>query len=86
MSVSKGIFKRTSNKIRKSKPQKNETKNIPKNYGKAIVSFIENNKEVVKKVLSKFSSMTYISFVNLLRLKKNKINSIADLRTFWLEG
>jgi hypothetical protein len=37
-------MKKIGNKIRKSKPQKNETKNIPKNYGKAIVSFIQNNR------------------------------------------
>lgn len=83
--ISKDIFKK-KNKIKKAKPQKNETKNIPKNYGKAIVSFIENNKELVKRVLSKFSSMTYISFMNILRARKNKINSIADLRSFWLES
>ena len=32
------------------KPVKNETKNIPKNYGKAIISFIEKYKAVVERV------------------------------------
>ena len=30
--------------------------------------------------------MSYISFMNILRARKNKINSIADLRSFWLEA
>ena len=30
--------------------------------------------------------MSYIAFMNILRTKKSKINSIADLRNFWLEA
>lgn len=33
-------------------PSSNETKNIPKNYGKAILSFIERNREQVIGLLS----------------------------------
>jgi hypothetical protein len=32
------------------KPVKNETKNIPKNYGKAIISFIEKYKQLVEEI------------------------------------
>ena len=34
----------------KGKKNKNETKNIPKNFGKAIIIFIEKNKKMLKKI------------------------------------
>jgi hypothetical protein len=38
--------------------QKNETKNIPKNFGKAILAFIQKHKRIVKAVLEKYKSGT----------------------------
>ncbi len=40
-------------KLNKDKKQKkNETKNIPKNYGKAIISFMLKSKRISNKILS----------------------------------
>lgn len=64
---------------------KNETKNIPKNYGKAIISFIERNEAVVRRVVAAAGDNNYAGFMATIRLKKRKVNSIADLRSLWLD-
>jgi Skp family chaperone for outer membrane proteins len=46
--------------------QKNETKNIPKNYGKAIQAFIVKHKKLVKSVLEKFKAGTMHAFLEFL--------------------
>lgn len=61
---------------------KNETKNIPKNYGKAIIIFIENNRKLIEDVLQK-NGDNYDSLVSRLRTLKKKINTISDLRNLW---
>ena len=68
-----------------SKKIKNETKNIPKNYGKAIISFIERNEKLVRRVLHIADTNDYNSFMNTIRQKKRKVNSIADLRSLWVD-
>ena len=68
-----------------SKKIKNETKNIPKNYGKAIISFIERNEKLVRRVLNTTDSNDYNAFMNTIRQKKRKVNSIADLRSLWVD-
>lgn len=40
----------------------------------------------MRRVVSKFPSMTFSSFMAILRARKRRINSIADLRSFWLES
>ena len=59
---------------------RNETKNISKNFGKAIICFAEQNKELTRRILSSFPDLTIPDFINYLRSKKRKINSISDLR------
>lgn len=38
----------------KNEPTTNDTKNIPKNFGKAIISFIQRNQEITKRCLNKY--------------------------------
>lgn len=61
---------------------KNETKNIPKNYGKAIIIFIENNRKLIEDVLQR-NGDNYDNLVSRLRTLKKKINTISDLRNLW---
>lgn len=61
---------------------KNETKNIPKNYGKAIIIFIENNRSLIEDVLSR-NGDDYDHLLSKLRNLKKKINTISDLRNLW---
>lgn len=61
---------------------KNETKNIPKNFGKAIIIFIEKNEEVLLPITRKFG-IEYKNLLDNLRNMKKKINTIADLRNLW---
>jgi hypothetical protein len=63
---------------------KNETKNIPKNYGKAIISFIEKYQDKVKYITRK-NNVDYEDFVEELKEKKKVINTIADLRSMWVD-
>lgn len=37
--------------LEEEKSIKNETKNIPKNYGKAIIIFIEKNRDILEPIL-----------------------------------
>ena len=61
---------------------KNDTKNIPKNYGKAILSFIQKNSFQAKK-LCQLYQVSFAEFMTQVRKQKTKINSIADLRGLW---
>ena len=54
---------------------KNETKNIPKNYGKAIITFIEKNKTKVMQLLEG-TSITYADIIGEFRCRKRSINTI----------
>jgi hypothetical protein len=64
------------------RPMKNETKNIPKNYGKAIIIFIEKNRDILEKVFVKNGDSYDKLLLRLPNLKK-KINTISDLRNLW---
>ena len=66
------------------KPVKNETKNIPKNYGKAIISFMEKYKDVVERVCDDLNVPFEDFFGDMLEYKKT-INTISDLRKLWTE-
>ncbi|CAD8062212.1 unnamed protein product [Paramecium sonneborni] len=69
---------------RKKKTSKvNDTKNITKNYSKAIISYIFNNPELVQKMMSK---QRYVDFVNFLKNKKNQMTNIKQLRDLWVDG
>lgn len=63
---------------------KNDTKNIPKNFGKAIITFVEQKDQVVKRFLA-YENVMYDDFFAALKAKKRGINSIADLRNLWLD-
>ena len=63
---------------------KNETKNIPKNFGKAIITFVEQHPVVVGRALQS-RDISYEKFLSSLKEKKKWINSIADLRNLWLD-
>ncbi|CAD8147833.1 unnamed protein product [Paramecium octaurelia] len=69
---------------RKKKTSKvNDTKNITKNYSKAIISYIFNNPELVQKIMSKHR---YDDFINFLKNKKNQMTNIKQLRDLWVDG
>lgn len=63
---------------------KNETKNIPKNFGKGIISFIERNDQKVKALLAK-NGVNYHDFLLKMKVEKKIINTIADLRRLWTD-
>lgn len=63
---------------------KNSTKNIPKNFGKAIITFVELHPNLIGNAL-KEDRVPYIDFVTALKEKKRGINSISDLRSLWLD-
>lgn len=63
---------------------KNETKNIPKNFGKAIIIFVEKNKKMLRPIFERENIEFRQVFEELQKMKKN-INTIADLRYFWTE-
>lgn len=63
---------------------KNDTKNIPKNYGKAILTHIQKSTHRTKKIVSHFG-ISYPEFMSQVRKNKSRINSIADLRKLWGE-
>jgi hypothetical protein len=45
---------------------KNETKNIPKNFGKGIISFIEKSESKLRKVL-KQQGLNFADFLTFLQ-------------------
>lgn len=60
---------------------KNDTKNIPKNYGKAILSFILESPATNKLAASmNFNLSDFLIFVKKM---KSKINSIRGLKRMW---
>ncbi len=67
-----------------SKKIKNQTKNIPKNFGKGIISFIEKNPSKVKILADKYKFNSN-DFTKKLKELKRSINTIADLRNLWVD-
>ncbi|CAM5999318.1 unnamed protein product [Sphagnum balticum] len=61
---------------------KNETKNIPKNFGKGIISFIEKNEWKIRPLLVR-NGVNVGEFIVKMRMEKKTINTIADLRRLW---
>ena len=64
----------------------NETKNIPKNYGKAMLSFIQKNlgtyKDLITPILTELN-LTLLDFINFLKKHKRGVNSINYLKFIW---
>lgn len=74
-------IKKTS-KISPSTSVRNDTKNIPKNFGTAISIYIKKNPARVKKLLSE-RNVPYTSFLQFNRTIKYELNSLVDLRGVW---
>lgn len=61
-----------------------ESKNIPKNYGKAIITFIRKNEEFTRRVLGHLG-LDYAGFMRNLRSLRANLNTISQLRAMWME-
>lgn len=57
----------------------NDTKNIPKNFGKAIISFIQKNQKVAVRCIRRYH-ISLDSFIRELKQKKKILHSIRELR------
>lgn len=58
---------------------RNDTKNIPKNYGKAMLAYIQKNSRQAKELLSEMD-VDMMEFMMVVKSFKTKINTIHDLR------
>ena len=64
--------------------QKSETKNIPKNYGRAIISFMLANEKLLERVFSDIDPSRVRAFKLFLLREKKTIKTISGLRNLWL--
>ncbi|KAL4469670.1 hypothetical protein ABPG72_013435 [Tetrahymena utriculariae] len=64
-----------------SRKQINETKNIPKNYSKAIIGYIQKHPDDCARLLG--PEYSYDEFDKFLMDKKEKLTAIKDLRSLW---
>jgi|JI61114C2RNA_FD_contig_31_7667190_length_581_multi_3_in_0_out_0_2 hypothetical protein len=64
------------------KGAKNETKNIPKNYGKAILGHIQKSRLRAIRLLQHLQ-IDSERFFEFMQQHSRSINSIADLRWLW---
>ncbi|KAL4427403.1 hypothetical protein ABPG74_009675 [Tetrahymena malaccensis] len=64
-----------------SRKQINETKNIPKNYSKAIIGYIQKHPDDCARLLG--PEFSYDDFDKFLMDKKEKLTAIKDLRSLW---
>ena len=62
----------------------NDTKNIPKNFGKAVIAFISKNTKITQRCLERHSVDTS-EFIKALKLRKKNLHSIKELRSLWLD-
>ncbi|CAD8093356.1 unnamed protein product [Paramecium sonneborni] len=60
----------------------NDTKNITKNFSKAIISYITQNKDIGLKLLD---GREFEDFLQILKEKKNKMTNIQQLRELWVD-
>ncbi|CAK83430.1 unnamed protein product (macronuclear) [Paramecium tetraurelia] len=60
----------------------NDTKNITKNFSKAIISYITQNKDIGLKLLD---PREFEDFLQILKEKKNKMTNIQQLRELWVD-
>ncbi|CAD8186504.1 unnamed protein product [Paramecium octaurelia] len=67
---------------KKKGPKVNDTKNITKNFSKAIISYIINEKELIQKFMT---NEQYDGFITLLKNKKNQMTNIKQLRDLWVD-
>lgn len=69
------------NKISHNSAMRNDTKNIPKNYGKSILTFIRKSPKT-RRLLSQ-RGIPFPEFMMHVRKIKKKVNSIESLRNMW---
>ena len=62
----------------------NDTKNIPKNFGKGIINFIERNDKKIRELLIG-TDIKYAEFWKRIRSQKKSMNTIAGLRAWWTD-
>ena len=74
--------KRTKRDGQCHKRPTNDTKNIPKNFGSAICTYIKKNSPRVKKILQ-LRKLSYPRFMEITKKMKEDISSIHDLREVW---
>lgn len=61
-----------------------ESKNIPKNYGKAIITFIRKNEDFTRRALAR-EGRDFAGFMRNLRGLRASLNTISQLRAMWME-
>ncbi|CAD8089415.1 unnamed protein product [Paramecium sonneborni] len=76
----KSSYFKLKSKIKKGKV--NDTKNITKNFSKAIISYIIQNKDIGLKIMN---YEQFEEFVTILKDKKNQMTNIKQLRDLWVE-
>ena len=76
--------KKEINKISHNSSLRNDTKNIPKNYGKAMLNYIQKNTREIKKFISQHD-VDLMELMIVVKEFKGKINTIHDLREMWGE-
>ncbi|CAD8058986.1 unnamed protein product [Paramecium primaurelia] len=76
----KNTYFKLKSKIKKGKV--NDTKNITKNFSKAIISYIIQNKDIGLKIMN---CEQFEEFVTILKDKKNQMTNIKQLRELWVE-
>ncbi|CAK89735.1 unnamed protein product (macronuclear) [Paramecium tetraurelia] len=68
---------------KKKGPKVNDTKNITKNFSKAIISYILNDEQLIQKFITSEQSD---SFISILKNKKNQMTNIKQLRDLWVDN
>ncbi|CAK93184.1 unnamed protein product (macronuclear) [Paramecium tetraurelia] len=76
----KNSYFKLKSKIKKGKV--NDTKNITKNFSKAIISYIIQNKDIGLKIMN---CEQFEEFVSVLKDKKNQMTNIKQLRELWVD-
>lgn len=75
--------KRPSNRNRRIKKKTNDTKNIPKNFGKAIMCFILKKMTLLRRLFKLYPDLSMVKYLVEMKELKNKVGSISDLRNLW---
>lgn len=63
---------------------KNQTKNIPKNFGKAIITFILKSKKQLESFLQS-ENIKYSELIYFLKPRRKRLHSINELKKIWID-
>ena len=72
----KGVSSREESEAQNSRRIQNDTKNIPKNYGKGIITFMQKNEKLVRHLAS-VHGVAFADLSRIMRDKKRNLNTIA---------